>query len=344
MKIGIITIYESITNLGSFLQAYALKTFLEQQGHNVYFIQNVPTYKPVLKRILRINPKREFFLRISKSIKFIADTKKLKLVSKNNLLKENFDLLIYGSDEIWNLENSYFRDSLFWGGNTKNINKIAYAISIGAMSDETLKNYEHFTNSISDFKYIFPRDEKTYQFAKKYVENELSLVCDPTILLPLNKYIKPARLPKEKYLLVYTYGVNKSMEQRIVNFARKNNLKIVSPCFWHIWADKTVECSALEFSSLIAGAEYVFTSTFHGAIFTLLNHKKCCILPIREKVEYLVNQLGEKERLIDEFCTDEQFEKIMNLPFNVKEFENNIKLLREESQNLLLEAINCLKK
>ena len=43
MKIGIVTVYESITNLGSFLQTYAMKTLLTELGHEVYILQNVKT-------------------------------------------------------------------------------------------------------------------------------------------------------------------------------------------------------------------------------------------------------------------------------------------------------------
>ncbi len=344
MKIGIVTIYESITNLGSFLQAFALKSFLESKGHEVYFIQNKPTLKTGLKCVLKLNPKREFFLRIIKTLKFFEDTKKLKLVAKNDLSQKDFDVLIYGSDEIWNLENKYFADGLFWGEGADTINKIAYAISIGALEDETAKNYTSLTDNIKDFNNIFSRDERTVQFVENITSQKTPLVCDPTILLPLNDYIKPIKLPKEKYLLVYTYGVDKNMQDRIINFARKHNLKIVSPCFWHIWADKIIECSALQFSSLIAGAEYVFTSTFHGAIFTMLNHKKCCILPVREKVSYVVKQFDMQEHLINPNITDEQFEEVITREFNSELFEKKITLWREKSQNMLLEALNCLEK
>ncbi len=344
MKIGIITIYESITNLGSFLQAFALKTFLEKQGHEVYFIQNRFALKTGLKRVLKLNPKREFFLRIIKTAKFFEDTKKLKLVPKKDLVKKDFDVLIYGSDEIWNLENKYFNDGIFWGEGADDISKIAYAVSIGALEDKTAKNHASLTDNIKNFNNIFPRDERTVQFVENITSQKTPLVCDPTILLPLKDYIKPKKLPKEKYLLVYTYGVDKNVQDRIVNFARKHNLKIVSPCFWHIWADKVIECSALQFSSLIAGAEYVFTSTFHGAIFTMLNHKKCCILPVREKVSFVATQFGQQNRLITPDITDEQFEKVITREFDTNLFEKEITLWREKSQNMLLEALNCLEK
>ena len=40
MNIGIITVYESIDNYGSYLQAYALKRYLEQLGHTVFLLKN----------------------------------------------------------------------------------------------------------------------------------------------------------------------------------------------------------------------------------------------------------------------------------------------------------------
>lgn len=173
-----------------------------------------------------------------------------------------------------------------------------------------------------------------YQYSQ-----ESQFVCDPTILAPLNKYIVNCSTPKEPYLLVYTYGVDKPLENRIVHFARENNLKIVSPCFWHLWADCVVECSALEFSGLVANANYVFTSTFHGTIFALLNHKQCCIFPYREKVTDVVARLGETQRLINADCSSKDFEKIMNIPFDTRQFEERIIRIREKSMALLKEAL-----
>ena len=37
MKIGIVTVYDGL-NYGSFLQAYAMKRFLEDKGHEVLFM------------------------------------------------------------------------------------------------------------------------------------------------------------------------------------------------------------------------------------------------------------------------------------------------------------------
>lgn len=344
MKIGIVTVYEPITNLGSYLQAYALKKFLEKNGHEVSLIKNIPSIKTALKFICKINPKREFILRIIKSKKFMSDVKKLNLEKKSRM--NNFDLLIYGSDEIWNLENPYFRNNLFWGNTkeAKDVSKIAYAVSMGELSNETLENYKIYTNSLNDFDQIFVRDKKTFDIIKTLIGKQCKFVCDPTLLISIKDLTQKIKIPSNKYLLVYTYGLDRHIEEIVVAYAKKYNLKIVSPCFWHIWADKVIECSALQFSSLINGAECVFTSTFHGTIFTLLNHKRCCILPVREKVEDVVSRLGEKQRLIDFDCSFEEFEEKMSISFDSDKFEKNLSCIRSESEKLLLEALSCSEK
>lgn len=335
MKIGIVTIYESITNLGSFLQAYAMKTVLEEMGHEVFFVQKQSTLQTIRKCVFKINPKREFFLRVQKARYFYQDIKKLRLIQPEKIGKYHIDVLLYGSDEIWNLENRYFADPLFWGYSQQNIKKIAYAISIGAMSDNTIAQNQEFCGSIGDFHEILVRDNRTHEFVENQIGKDTQVVCDPTILIPLKQYVTDYPIPKEPYLLVYTYGVDKSMEERIVHFARKHGLKIVSPCFWHLWADRVIECSALEFSALVAGAQYVFTSTFHGAIFTLLNHKQCCIFPYREKVVDVTERLGEAQHLITAECSDEAFEKTMGIPFDTEQFENRVSDIRKASMRLL---------
>lgn len=344
MKIGIVTVYESITNLGSFLQAYALKEVLELMGHEVCIIQNKSKWQSVCKCIMKLNPKREFFLRIKKSKYFLEDMKKVKLLPKEKMQLEKLDCIVYGSDEIWNLDNPYFREGVFWGKGAEKISKIAYAISMGAMSGETFQKYEKRILDVCQFDKIMVRDEHTHKILKKYNLENMDMVCDPTLLLPLSIMEENVEIPKEKYLLVYTYGVDKSIIEQIKKFAENKQLKIVSVCFWHLWVDEVIECSALQFSKLISGASYVFTSTFHGAIFTLLNHKQCCILPYREKVRDIVVKLGEDKYLISETCNQEKFRETMEQNFDSDRFEIDLMKIRSESIEKLEGALQCLKK
>lgn len=342
MNIGIVTVYESIDNFGSYLQTYSMKHFFEQRGHTVYVIQNQSISKPLKKYLCRINPKREFLLRLKKSILFLKDNRHLNILDKNDVEKVNLSCIIYGSDEIWNLENPYFRNSFFWGGLFPNIPKIAYAVSIGAMKMNTEDKYAYLFDKMSSFRKIMVRDEKTLDFVRRRTGENSAIVCDPTMLIPVSSLLEPINIPQKPYLFVYTYGIDANLSKYIKQYAKKWGLLIVSACFWHPWADKTIECSPLQLSSLINGADSVFTSTFHGSLFTMLNHKRCCIFPTREKVQNIVTKLGMEDRLIDDNCSYNQFEIIMRSEFKTERFEEKLMAWRMFSVKKLEDSLLCL--
>ena len=280
-------------------------------------------------------------LRVQKGFKFLHDVSKLKLLWKGNVCKEDLDCIIYGSDEIWNLENEYFAEDLFWGiGIPKQIRKVAYAISAGPMTVEAFLGSGKYADSVKTFDGLLPRDVNTQNILYELCGKEFPIVGDPTLLIPVSKLSKTIKLPSHKYMLVYTYGLNPCMIEVVRQYAKKHNLLIVSPCFWHLWADKVIECSALQFSTLIAHAECVFTTTFHGAIFTMLNHKRCCIMPVREKVRDVVVRLGENIHLIEEGLTQEAFEQVMSIPYDTDEFEKRLLDFRKYSTALFNQTLN----
>lgn len=342
MKITIVTVYEPSANLGSFLQCYALKTFLEECGHEVYIVEKTER-KLTIKSLLKINPKRAFFLRLKKGYWMIKDLRRFNLINQKKWNPEQFDAVIYGSDEIWNLHNPYFRDKLFWGIGV-NVPKIGYGISVGHMSDEEFFSYPDFTKAISDFKVIYTRDIRSKQLLTPLGHVHEQLVCDPTMLVNLDKCSEDIKLPSKPYLLVYTYGLSNDHIHLVKKFAQEKKLQIVTPCFWHTWSDKVIECSALQFSTLIAGAEYVFTTTFHGAVFTMLNHKRCCIFSQRDKVQAIVQQLGVSSHLIPQDCTYEKFSEVMEIEFPTHVFENNLLNLRNYSQDVLKQSLSSINK
>lgn len=342
MRIAIVTVYEPITNLGSYLQCYAMKTFLEEQGHDVTVVGNKRLYKQIFKYGLRLNPKRAFFLRLKKIFYTIKDVSKLNVVYKKNWNPDSYDVVIYGSDEIWNLNNPYFADDLFWGINV-DLPKIGYAVSVGHMSEEELNLFPQYKTSIGSFLKVYPRDTFTYGMLYNLCPLSENVVGDPTLLVDLDCLSKPVTQIKEQYIVVYSYGLSTIHIEYVKRFARENNLKIVSPCFWHYWADKVVECSALQFSSLIKDAEYIFTTTFHGAIFTLLNHKKACIFSQRPKVNDLVESLGAGQYLLRDDAAYEDFERTINIEFPKEEFESKLNKLRQYSINELYNTLQSLK-
>ena len=158
MKIGIITVYDAVTNIGSFLQAFSMKTVLEQLGHEVVFIEKESCWKTIASCALHINPKRSFLLRLKRCINYKIALNKLQLLPQEALDSSGIDLLIYGSDEIWNMDNPYFKDSFFFGANVPRIPKVAYAASMGEMSEAALLKNSDIAMGLKSFKLIFTRD------------------------------------------------------------------------------------------------------------------------------------------------------------------------------------------
>lgn len=340
MKIGVVTVYDGVSNVGSYLQAYAMQLALERLGHQVYFVEKTTVPERIWQHIARLNPKRAFFLRMHSAWHYLLASRMFHFV-KPRQVTQKLDCLLFGSDEIWNIDNPFFKDPLFFGTGY-DIPKIAYAVSVGAMEQSTLDNHLDITFGVHDFKHILVRDDRTKQMIGQLLDEELPLVCDPTLLIGKESLQQPIKLPKEKYILVYSYGLDQEMINNIRQFANVKGLKIISAHFWHYFCDQVIPCTPLQFGSLMAGAEYVFTSTFHGAIFAMLNHTRCAIMPVREKVRDITVRMGLTDRLIAPDANYSTFYNTISKEFPTCEFEFTLKNFREDSQLKLEDALQCL--
>ena len=315
---------------------------LEKLGHQVYFVEKTTVAKRIWKHIAKLNPKRAFFLRLASGWNYLIGSRVFRFVKPEQVTQE-LDGLLFGSDEIWNMDNPFFKDPLFFGTGY-DIPKIAYAVSVGAMEQTTLDNHQEIVTGVHDFKRILVRDDRTQQMMGTLLKQELPLVCDPTLLVGKEALQQPVKLPQKKYILVYSYGLDAQMIDNIRRFAAEKDLKIVSAHFWHHFCDSVIPCSPLQFGSLMAGAEYVFTSTFHGAIFAMLNHTRCCILPVREKVQDVVIRMGQQTRLIHADADYLTFRNTIMQDFAVDQFEQILEQYRQNSKTMLVEALKCLEK
>ena len=342
MKIGIVTVYDGVSNIGSYLQAYAMQIALEELGHQVYFVEKTTVPKRIWEHIAKLNPKRAFFLRLASGWNYLMASRAFRFVKPERITQE-LDGLLFGSDEIWNMDNPFFKDPLFFGTGY-DIPKIAYAVSVGAMEQTTLDNHQEIVTGVHDFKRILVRDDRTQQMMGTLLKQELPLVCDPTLLVGKEALQQPVKLPQKKYILVYSYGLDAQMIDNIRRFAAEKDLTIVSAHFWHHFWDSVIPCSPLQFGSLMSGAEYVFTSTFHGTIFAMLNHTRCCILPVREKVQDVVMRMGQQTRLIHADADYLTFCNTIMQEFAVDQFEQILQQYQQHSRTLLVEALRCLEK
>lgn len=319
MKITVITPYDS-SNFGAFLQAYCLKAQLEKMGHTVnHIMTRKPEYvrelyykeKPTRKKDIlfrwRFEKKKAYGIRKFKL--FQKDQKYFSIVQSNDAA----DVYILGSDEIWNINQSVFQKNIFWGRGLEPV--ISYAASIGNADIKELTQAEKYVDDVKSLKAVLVRDIRTRKFVES-IGKQAEIVCDPTMLISVTAYgqeINDKYISTHRCFLVYAYYVSEKGKKAIKNYARKNGMKVVSCCFWHDWCDYQCECGPLKFSSLIRQCKAVFTTTFHGSIFSILNHANFVSVPISTKTNQLLEQFGMQERLIEEEkISENMLDKILN--------------------------------
>jgi len=349
MRIGIITPYDS-ANYGAFLQAYATQKYLTSLGHEVCFLKwrseesrkRVFFKKSHLVKDYLINLSRYSHYKAN-YIHMTAALELLNVTDIENVSSAKLDAVICGSDEIWNINVKNFQNTIFYGLNDSKIVNLAYAPSVGQAKISDFDTKPEIKNKLNEIKIIGVRDKKTAEIVEHVTGQLPEIVCDPTCLLTFEEYVREdSENTYGKYLLVYSYNVPKLHQQYLIRFARENHLKLLSACMYQKWCDKNVCCTPLEFCELIKHAQYVYTTTFHGSIFTLLGHKRCVISAESQKLKDLIDWTGMQSNVVS---LEEEFEsfckKMMSSP-NYDSFEKHLGERREKSKTLYLKALEAL--
>lgn len=326
MKIGILT-YHRAHNYGALLQATALRKVLLSYGHEVWYIDYWPEYHQKIyhhpapmniqaiiqggfKRVLSflaysLLAKKRYERRYSLFDSFIK--KNIIPFCKDYSPSNKFDIIIYGSDQIWRKQAglSWKFDPVYFGDNILQADRhIAYAASMGEiiLSEDDkaflIKNLERFSK-------IYVREDDLNEIL---LDSGLkcSVVLDPVLLLSSQEWEKYFIIRKpcqEKYVLYYRLLRDSFDEQRIRLFASKNNFKLIV-LDGSVRRNNRNALTAIkpeEFISLVKYAEFVFTSSYHGLVFSLIYNKQFFASFVRNKAraESLLDKVGLRDRLLE---------------------------------------------
>ena len=144
----------------------------------------------------------------------------------------------------------------------------------------------------------------------------------------------------QPFLLVYSYDLDQGYIKTICSFAQKRKMRVLSVCFPFDWCDGVFDCTALDFCEVMEHASFVFTSTYHGTIFSILNHKQFVSLPQSRKTKDLLRILGISDRLVKEGMTESVLKAKLETPIEYSEVDKKIEKMREYSLKLLQEGID----
>ena len=320
---------QRVQNMGSLLQAYALKKTLENLGADVEFID--------IKRIESDNQALENYV-----LDYSFESEKKNLSSKLNvylpfriknhysakhqnelfesfrtsfLKKEktssNYDLCVIGSDEVFNCLAGGkwgFTTQLF--GNVPEAKRvITYAASCGATKFEDLPPLvsEKIKKAFKNIDGFSVRDNNTYNFVTALTDRKIQYNLDPVLIYNFDKEIKTSILPKlpKKYCIIYSYAnrINSIEDiKAILSFCKKNKMTPIAVGTPQFWINHYIPCSPFECLKLFSEAEFVFTDTFHGTIFSAKYAKHFAVMlrdSNRNKLEDLITRISMDKHLVE---------------------------------------------
>lgn len=286
MKCGIVTVYNSV-NSGSFLQAYAMEQILKKFGQNAMFVcQNFSDhsssrrnyFKLVMKAALKGNITALKCLHTRRRVFKQSIAEQLQIAPAT----EKMDCYVLGSDVIWDLKSSFFRNhtDFFWGTQFENAKIVSYAPSAGFAKDEDVKKCPEIRTALNRMSAVSVRDLPSKELLQPYCDKEIQIVCDPTYLLTREEYnavAKPANL--KDYLFIYYYGkMPADYREAIQAFAKAKGLKTVTFGAVNPWCDISLVYDPLLFLSIYDKAEYIVTNTFHGTVFATIYEKRFAVI------------------------------------------------------------------
>lgn len=341
--ITIVTVYKS-NNYGSFLQAKALGDILQQYDEvqyldfgqrNFFGLRTVYYFWKNMPRGFSLS--KFIFTFISFFYNFLF-WKKLKSISIKKFHQTNQNIIVVGSDEIWNVSRRNCSNPYFWAFNLLG-RKISYAPSI---NNAQLEHFQKIptTEYLNDFEAISVRDLHSKNVLSHFTNKNISIVMDPTMLFGIDYYKRMAKYtpPSFKYIALYVYpGANDNYRIIIQKFAREKNLKLVSVGTYLPWCDININpaVSSIPFLYYL-DADYVFSNTFHGTAFAINFETEFFAFCNSEKINCLLKTFGLENRNIMNIKYDElqnkskekiNYEKVKAIKESLR--ENSIKFIKD---------------
>ena len=269
--------------------------FLRSLKHFITY----PVYIKHKKREKLFNLYRNKYYKVSQLSYFgDSDIKKKKL---------NYDVLISGSDQIFNMtltgnSTAYYLD--FENG----VKKISYASSFGreTISQEEIKTVK---SELPKFHKISVRERSASDIIKKITGLESTMVVDPVFLLSTDEWKKRCDINKKlppKYIFVYSMETSKNLELVVNKIKQSYGVPIIivrgGGKVEGIKGKEDLECGPEDFLKYISDAELIITNSFHGSAMSIIFKKKfICVAHSKRNVRLynLISLIESGDKIIN---------------------------------------------
>lgn len=202
-----------------------------------------------------------------------------------NLVKgaEKYDAMVVGSDQLWTPAGikSKFYNLLFVPDHLK---KVSFATSFG-VGEIPASQKKMTTQYLQRIEHVSVRETRGAEIVKELTGRDATVALDPTLLYTGDEWkeiFPEKRIIDEPYILAYFLGSNEEHRDAVEQLKRESGLKLVTIPFMDVFVERDLtfgdqrlfEVGPIEFLNLIRGAEYICTDSFHGSVFSILNHKQ----------------------------------------------------------------------
>lgn len=333
MKIGIVTVHKA-PNYGANLQTYATWKCIRDLGFDAEIIDlslkaeppRFPKMRPELSEKHKVSIKfkikmllRDFcvLLHIKKPIytppnilpnaqakfnefnKLIKYSKKYRSVSELYELGTGYDILITGSDQVWNPQQPWAMEPMFLTFAKENQKKISYASSIG-IEDLRPNEKSLFAEWLRSYSAISVRETVAQKLLTQITgRNDIEKVIDPTFLLSQEEWNDFAKKPSvaSSYILVFSLGHNQALIDYALKLKQETGYDVKVICLMPMPYTGNVyelisDACPREFIGYISQAELVLTDSFHGTVFSI-------IMGVKNFYTYLFSYAKRNTRMID---------------------------------------------
>ena len=262
----------------------------------------------------------------------------------------DYDVFVTGSDQVWNPSAHSSIEPYFLTFAPDNAKKISFAASFG-VSDIDSNLRERYKDYLSRYDFISVREQSACNIVKQLVDRDVECVVDPTLLLNKDEWMQVAKqydnIP-ERYVLVYTLFESPAIFNLAKRIAKEKGisvLRIIKRAYFVSRIDgirNISDAGPAEFISLIAGADYVVTDSFHGTAFSVNFGIPFSVVVSSKKknnsrMVSLLSVVGLSERLITDDCDMELVE--YEVPIDINAVRLRVEAARNKSIDFLKRAI-----
>ncbi len=298
MKIGILTFHKPI-NYGAFLQSFSfsekLSTLFPDEVEIIDYVASDESSRimiNVLCDIKHYGIKTGFWYNIKKINAFKKSYSRLSLSKKNKFkdLKElysyidnNYDILIIGSDAVFNWKQNGYPSAFIPLYDFKKCKVVTYAASVHGLRylEEARTQMEECATAFEKMKLIGVRDANTEKFVT-YCNDNVKPVhcCDPTLFIDKKRIKSLAENYKERILKTHKCDLRK--KYMVVMMPKSEMVKKIREKYSDEYQIITLfnpladadyylyDLTPFEWAAVLSEAAVVVTSYFHGCLLSLV--------------------------------------------------------------------------